>query len=283
MSSAIVRYGAPWIGRRALPLARMYRRRQRLYMAGRLASTLYRNRRGIKRFASKIIHSRKKKARFSLKRWGDNPNTSTCKAHETYRDANPTNGNTRTLYSSNLVSIPEGTNKHQRERRVVTIKGFRICGEVKNLHDHPIYLNVAVLVPRDSTVNINTVDFFRDTRTAERGRDFGTNMNGLEMHCTPINTDVYNILRHKRYRIINGTGGSNVVSLQNYNYKNIDWYIKVNRQIRWNTNAGLQSAANIPYLVWWTSVFGENESATSVTSAFIYNWKVITYFRDPCC
>ena len=77
--------------------------------------------------------------------------------------------------------------------------GWKICMEIRCTINTPIYLNIAVLAPKQTTNDtIEATNFFRNNEDA-RSMDFSINRTGLEMHCCPINSDDYTILKHRRY------------------------------------------------------------------------------------
>lgn len=143
-----------------------------------------------------------------------------------------------------------------------------------------MYLNVAVIIPKNTTVPSET-NFFRST-DAERGRDFDrAAMNALDFHCFNINTDNYHILRHKRYQI-SKSGATNTAHAEHLgkNYITIDWWIKLQRQIRWDgaTTGPINDHA---YLAWWCDEMGLSLGAAANATALGTQFRTICYFREP--
>lgn len=194
-----------------------------------------------------------------------------------------TNRDTRTLYSHPLTEIDQGTNINERERRLANIRGWKICMEVKNLRNIPLYVNIAILCPKAGTLSSGTsvTDFFRASQGPDRAVDFDTNLSGLEFHCLPINTDRYAILKHKRTRLVAMASGGDTVALNGYSYMNVDWYIPLKRQIRYDGATGDKIEAGKTFLVYWFDGFSTNAVTAAVVAAAQTSVRAVAYFRDP--
>lgn len=217
---------------------------------------------------------------FSPRMIGDVPGTGTAKKCAVV-DTNPLLKDTRTLYTEELTTIPQGTDIDERERRIANLRGFKICAEIANKSTTPLYVNVAVISTKQGTESsgIETTDFFRAAAGASRARDFSTALNSNEMHCLPINTDRYIVLRHKRYRLIE-EGGTTFTSNSGNSFLNLDWYVKINRQIRWDSSVG-QPESGAVYLVYWFDLFQSPTLSTPVVSGVSTTWRAVAIFRDP--
>lgn len=220
------------------------------------------------------------KSRFSHRNIGEPPGTGTAKRCATL-DRDIVTEDTRTLYTHNLVTIQEGTAIDERMRRIVNIRGFHICAELRNRSTAPMYMNVAILATKGGTESssVGVSDFFRASVGGNRARDFANDLTGMEFHCLPINTDRYTILRHKRFRFIED-GGTTYNSQSGRDYTNINWYVRLNRQLRYDSNTGTPESGNV-YLVYWADLFETNSGTAPITGAFSNSWRVVTTFREP--
>lgn len=213
---------------------------------------------------------------------GERPGSSSAK-REVVFEQNITNRDTRQLYNERLTDIIQGTGINERERRIVNIRGWKICMEIKNLRDIPLYVNVAVIAPKmgTTTSGVGVGDFFRASQGADRARDFDTSLSGLEFHCLPINTDRYTILKHKRTRLVAMAAGGDTVALSGYSYMNIDWWIPLKRQVRYDGSTGDKNESGRVYLVYWFDGFSANAATLSVANAAQASIRAVAYFRDP--
>lgn len=215
------------------------------------------------------------------KRIGEAPGRGNAK-RKTVIDENITNKDTRTLYVYSLTDIDQGTNIDNRERRLANLRGWKICMEIKNKRDLPLYVNIAVLSPKSGTVTagVSVEDFFRASSGSDRARDFDVALNGLEFHCLPINTDRYVILKHKRTRLVASAAGGDTVALNGYSYMNLDWYIPLKRQIRYDGSTGDKIESGECFLVYWFDGFGANAATTAVVNSAQVTSRAVAFFRD---
>lgn len=221
---------------------------------------------------------RAKRSRFGRTNIGEPVGTGTSKRSVTL-DQGPVNQDTRTLYSYDITDIPPGSNIDQRERRIVNVRGFKICMEIKNTGSLPLYVNVAVLSPKGGKGGVNATDFFRSSDT-ERGRNLDPTLTSNEYHCLPINSDNYTILKHKRMRLVAGAGGGDTVSLNGYSYTNLNWWIPLKRQIRYESSGDSPDVGTC-YLVYWFDQFGTGSGVLPVTGIATTSRRVVAYFKEP--
>lgn len=272
------RYGrsmVPYI--RATPYGRAanlgymaWQRRDQIRAAGSFAARAARN--------SKTYFARKRAQRAKNKsKLGEDVGTSSCKTHVT-DDNNPTTYDTRTLYSFELTDLTEGYDRDQRLRKMINLRGFKVCLELMNLGANALYVNVALLSPKVGQT-IDTTGFFRGKDLA-RGIDFGTPLNGLEFHCLPINTDRYHVLTHKRHQLVSGTGAGTTVDLQSANHTTLDFYQKINRQIRYDSGSTSPIDGRV-YLVVWCDSFGAQTASSVVATQLQMTRRAVMYFKEP--
>ena len=221
--------------------------------------------------------------KFSRRNIGEYIGTNTGKLHQT-EFSDLTNQATRTLYSFPLCNIPKGDEMNQRERSMLNLRGFKICMEWKNDLQEPLYINLCVLCPKaaNDTQAIPGPNFFRNQDNNDsRGTDFTNALNSNEFHCLPINTDLYTVLRHKRYRLIPGSQSDPTTnSASGLSYMRTDWWVPVKRQLRFDTPNSAPTDGQC-FLVYWADEFGATGGSPPVTNAMKVSKRTITYFREP--
>lgn len=266
----------------ALALAAYHPYAKRARTAYTVGKTLYANRGRIKWAAKKIGRAwrarKKRKAQFSRKNIGEPIGSSNAKA-DLVVNVIPGQFDSRTLITHNLTEIPEGTTTDTRIRKIINLRGFKICAEFSNTQTIPLYLNVAVLSPKQkSTVDGN--DFFRDDGSDDnRAQNFSSiTLNSLQFHCLPINTDDYIILKHRRYKLNPVPNGTTFAAQNGKNYMNIDWWIPLKRQLRYDTLSGGPENGTV-HLVYWCARFGDNLSGVQ-TNACQRTVRATAYFRE---
>jgi len=184
---------------------------------------------------------------------------------------------TRTLYFSALTTIPEGgTGSTDRRKDTVNLRGFLIQLNVTSNQTNPIVYNWALVAPKDRNNGITTTNFFR-SYGAQRGENFdGTTLSSIDFKHRPINTDLYNILAHKRISLAKNAGSTDGNRGFCINKK---WYIPLKKQVRFEIQGDELSLDNIYWIVWCdinNSIIG-----TGVTNAVVSNISnLVTYFRN---
>lgn len=209
--------------------------------------------------------------------------TATSKSTTVKDDNTFTNLNDRTLTSVNLANIGHTTTNNQngRQRNILNLRGFKLCMEFKSLINEPLYVNIAVIVPRQG-VTVATSDFFR-ANTSNRTQAFSnTILTSLEFHCLPINTDKYAVLMHKRFLLKSSDDFATNGGFKEHagkNYMNFMRYVKFNRQVRYSDNADVVPEQGAPYLCHWVSKWGDGVSVTQATSYQVRE-HFVTYFKE---
>jgi len=147
---------------------------------------------------------------------------------------------TRTLNFHVINTTSQGTAINQRERTMINWRGTRICMFFRNTgNTNPVNLNIAVLAPKSTgagNVPVATEFFRGDVGT--RAIDFGVTLSANEFRCRPINSDEYNILRHKRYTLAQTAHLKWMEQRTLKNFLQIKWFIKAKRQIRYSASDG---------------------------------------------
>jgi len=256
---AIRRYGPPLAGY----AMRAFRRNHGMY--GRVA----------KRTARRVYRARKRR-RFRA----PNPTsgTATAKRTEISNDNGPVARLTKSLNQVNLAAISHSANNtiDERQRNILNLRGVKMCLEVHNTQDDPLYYNCAVIVPKLSP-SVSATGFFRGNG-ADRDVTFGTSLTGLQLHCLPINADKHYVLWHKRYKL-NPISNTGYQAASGKSYMTIKKYLKFKRQVRYSDNADTLPEGGVPYFISWCSLYGEASGAG--VSALAEAKHFVTYFREP--
>lgn len=187
--------------------------------------------------------------------------------------------NNRTLESYGLLDLIKGSGIDDRERNIVNFRGVNVCMEIENTFNlipgRPLYLNVAVVAPKAlaAPTSIPNSDFFRNSGALNRSIDFSNSLSASEFHCLPINTDLYDVVQHKRHVVgpFTSTEGANCMAIK--------MYIPVNRQIRYE-DAGSTPVGKNLFLCYWVDFLGNPSGATPTTCGRISH-DITKYFKEP--
>jgi len=279
------------------------------YRAGNMA---YRNRRGISRAARTIQRAFRNRRR---KRRRRNPNVGNTRAvrqrigekvgHSTAKlNSGPqltkNSASSNVLHNVLINDIPKATNSvgdgnsiTARQRDIVNYRGFKFCMEYKNIYYNevngqlvkpPLYFNYAFVIDKRETADqttINGTDFFRnDGAGSTRSVDFGKLFPGITYHCLPINTDRFSIL-YRRRMILNATDGNEDFN-SNFgsNYGYVEKYVKINRQLQFDTGGQLPVNGKI-FFVYWCAPYGSGSSVTNEQPAIQLSYNFVNYFKEP--
>ena len=224
-----------------------------------------------RRRRSRLVGSR------AAKLLGYKPGKQSCKQAETVASADEMA--TRDLAEQELFFLSHGDNPAQRLTNRVNLRGLKIMAEVRNLSDRGHWIHMAVLSPRDSDT-ISTTGFFRSYGDSE-GQDFDATLTNLELNTLPINTSKYLVLKKFKFYLAGGTETSGFEDVgTEMSVKSINWYQKINRQMRFaSTSSTLPESGRI-YLVWWCATPGI-VTTEQVTGVIRFSRRVICAFREP--
>jgi len=197
-----------------------------------------------------------------------------AKVTETFKDH--TTIATRTLVSESLTNITKVDQIDGRERHNIQLSGLKIIGELQNVINEPLYVNVALVHVRDLT-NTTTHEFFRHDGSV-RAVDFSTGLSSIEMHYSNLNTDKYAVIKHGRFRLNSGNVN---MEASGRTYMNIEWYCPIKRNLQYDADAGasVDPASNI-YLLYWCDIFHAPATAGASPAALNVAWKVKAYHHD---
>lgn len=191
------------------------------------------------------------------------------------------NISTRVQYYNELTNIQKSNNQDidKRNRDVIWLSGFKICMEVLNRLNTPLYFNYAVVYDKranDGTVIMDDTDFFRGRGGTQRSTDFTNLLCGLDFRCLPLNTDRFSVFCHKRY-MLNGDVNETVYDTnKGANYKTIEFYLPIKKKIVYE-DGRCQSKL---WEVYWCDQFSSATGATPVADAMFRNERITAYFRN---
>lgn len=226
-----------------------------------------------------VKYIRARRSRFGRSNVGEAVGTGTSKVR-VYQNTSTENLSTRTLYSDELTNIPAGDERNERERNLVNLRGFKICATVYTRGSVPLYVNLAVLAPKVNQNPPATENFFRNPGQ-QRGQNFSNALTAMEFHCLAINTDKYTVLRHKRYRL-----GQAATSTQfethggNPSYMNINWWIPMKRQLRYEDRTNDSPVDGICFFTYWFDRLNANGGSSPFAEVSMQRY-ITSYFRDP--
>lgn len=241
------------------------------------ASSMWREGRKRSRGKSRVRAKQAKLAKHKMNTIGDNVGSSNSKWD--LLELPYTNLSPQVLTQIALLDITKlaGTSAYDRRLKdQVNFRGIKFCMNVRTegaLGTAKAMFNMAIISPKSdltSSAAIPTVDFFRNPDGDDRGINFGdASLSTLDYYCSAINTDKYNI--HTRKKFLVGPSGSTEGAKERL----IEFYLPVNRQIRYEPTSANPVGKNM-YMVWWFSASDGGAPANSVR----YSYRVIRYFKE---
>lgn len=225
--------------------------------AGRaLGRAVYRGfkRRGGRSVSPKQLKNRVKKRRI-MKRVGERIGTSNARVEQIEQRFAI---DSKTLHQQRLLDLIKDTSFNdstdRRLRDVVNFRGLKFCVHIRNTlaANKVLYGHLAIIScknePDDQT--ISTSNFFRSQgESTTRSVDFNSaTRTGLDYYCLPLNTDLYNVHKHKRFRLnpANSTEGRQE--------RMIEFWLPVKRQLRYQSSSSLPEGKNMYLLMWFTNL-----------------------------
>lgn len=220
------------------------------------------------------------------RRIGDRPGTVNSKRVVTGRE-DVTSKSTKTFYTQDITDVSRGGDINDRERQLCYVSGWKIMLELRNKAEVERYCNIAFIALKDGVGETPTGDEWFRNYGADRNEDFpvapATTLNGFEMHCTPINTDKYYVLKHMRFKLgalNDNTSGNQFNTNYGTTWRRCLW-IPLKRQIRYkNISTSIPENARI-FMCYWFSSVGTNENTAVVADALDMSYKIIMHFREP--
>ena len=189
---------------------------------------------------------------------------------------------TRTLYVHNLINIQRNDTTtpsdsiNKRQRDIIYVSGSKICYEFCNISSSvtdEYEINMCLITPRCRNTT-STLDFFRDSEF-ERSKNFGTDLSSLEFNCLPVNSDEYNVIWRKRFKLL-----SKVANSQGRWNKKVQLYIPIKRQFRFD-DGNVTPDCPQPQIVYWIDKVCTNGGSAVIPGVLDLTHRIDTYFREP--
>lgn len=218
---------------------------------------------------------------------GERPGTSNSKTIINETPNGWVSKNSYTFNTHELTNIgAQGTTNSRNTRNSNTIKlsGWKICFNFRNNVETPILCNFAIIAPKEPAVSLSN-EFFRRPGAADRGVNFiDSTHTGLTQHCYPINTDRFRILRHWRFTLAGNLDSSAPVGIPyssaKASYRRFEFYLKLNRQLRFENEAATYPIDERIWIVHWANKMGEPAMMTTNVGMYATDDLICTYFRD---
>lgn len=202
--------------------------------------------------------------------------------------------NTRTLYFHRMDAVPFGANNEidTRQRNIMWWSGTKLHFEVTNFEAAPLYLNVAILHSRQqqglapplTTQTYTTFGDFYRGNASSRSTDFSDSLSALDNRTLNINTDDWVVLKHKRIVVGQATNTVGVyLTGVTKNTMTFKWWVPIKRNLRYEDGDanGYADSNGEGYLVFWADSFNDTAGQTQKTGAYQFNFKGITFFKEP--
>lgn len=190
--------------------------------------------------------------------------------------------NTRNLYYFDMLTIPQSTSNERRDERVrdiINFRGWKLCFQIRNELTSPVWFHWAILQPKrpaEFGLERNTA-FFRSPGTENRAVDFGNGLTALELDCNSINTDLFNVIHHKRFQLGPREGNTEYTQGTSRNWYTLNRYIPLKRQIRYGSSGTPESAL---FFVYWCDKYGALAGSPDEDGACTWQFKMVAYFHE---
>lgn len=184
-----------------------------------------------------------------------------------------------------LNGIDKGTEINERMRDTIVVSGIKMDMCIQNRDKERVFVNWAVIHPKQAqTITPTQDDFFRDYTSARAWNAGSAAKTGLSWSVAQINTDDYVILKRGKFLLAPGAPDGTPQNQGVYNLKDceksISHWIKLGRQFTF-TDEVVPVVHDPLYFVMWTASAiapaGNNVGDNGVR----YKLRAITYFREP--
>lgn len=258
-----------------------------IFAPNKLLYRAYKARRAITRYRPRARRLPRRKWQAKARRQVAAPrNYSTSKTAETVFPGSGTNVLLNAMSVTPILNgINKGTGINERMRDSIVISGVKIDMAVINNENKRLYVNWAIVHPKqDQTITNTQKDFFRDY-TDQRSWDANlSTKSGITWANAQINTDDYVILKRGKFLLAPGiraeatgpTGYYNIKDCQ----KEISHWLKLGRQFTFTDDPVPVIHDPIYFVIWCAdpmSASGTNLGDNGIR----YKLRCVTYFRDP--
>jgi len=242
---------------------------------------LYRNRDKIKRMAKRRAANISNKAGIGVQ-----PGAGTSQK-EQMLNGNAALFDSRTLYANELTLIGKATGANEintRQRQIINVSGFSVSGMFVNNDTKHMFINCAILSPRNNNATTIQADgFFRDYN-ASRDINFSLGLSGYRMAHLPVSTDKFRVLAHTRLRCgaaaLAGDGGGLLPANQAVsNTASFKIWCPLKRNLTYNDDTTNDCEAKVFFVFWMTDTMAQADAAVidaQVTGAI----HAVTYYTE---
>jgi len=259
-----------WVRKKAGPKIKDYAARK---VQG--AWTKYRSRRGLSTSPYSAIQST-----------GENPGVGTTKRFNIVKDTNLVGSDSATLYADLLTTVTKrnGLNEeiNRRDGDTIFIKGINInfMARLALTNDIAHTLNVAMIVPKSGATTLTAIPtdgFLRGDGTA-RSVNFTPSLPGFDLVHRAINTDIYEIIFRKRFKLLTNAGEQKRADKNKMVLKK---YVAINRQFSFSADG--YTTGQDPWMVYWLDDELRPAGSSPTPTAFQVYRDYLVYFTDSNC
>lgn len=218
---------------------------------------------------------------------GERVGSARTKAVEGIVDTGTEKWDTRALYYQPMILCNQGTIEiNDRIRNVINVRGVRLQMNLRNELADPLTVNVAVLSIKDwygwdvSGTGPVTENLFRGYAD-QRGVGMTNLLCNLEYSHNALNTDLFTVLKHKRYLLAPIGENNSTYKSTKSSYRKLDWYIPLRRQVRFDSNTDIEPVNGQLFWVVWCDKFLTKSEVAGTTDALAKQVRSILYFKDP--
>jgi hypothetical protein len=189
-----------------------------------------------------------------------------------------------------INTIEKGTERNERDFDRVQFKGVRSDLLVyqnpnPSTDATPVFINMAWIVVKDgaecllSTTGKPRVDnFFRGYGVQRASAATGANNSALELTINPINSDIWSVLKHKRY-LLTGREGNTVWRRSSVMRKR--FYIKINKELRFQLASSNKPNNGEMFFAIWAARVTAGRNPGAILNIAQYQQRHLCYFKDP--
>jgi len=177
-----------------------------------------------------------------------------------------------------LIFLNRGNEINQRERDSAYISGMKINVAYRNLAALRVWVNWAVIFPKDKKIiGITEDDFFRDYTDQRAWNANDPGKTGLSWANASINPDEYVILSRGKFLLAPGNTTTSQFNIKDSD-NDIERYVKIGRTFTWD--GPIQAVDQQIFFVTWVA---STQDPAGYNANVGMNWRLrnIIYFRDP--
>lgn len=139
----------------------------------------------------------------------------------------------------------------------------------------PYTFHFALVSPKRGSL-VTGDDFFKSHGDNE-GQSATTARPGITWNTAAINSDEYDVLVHKKFKMFDQAADHVNVQFGNQQFQTSFW-VPLRRQIPYDNELATSNKANV-FIVHWIARTSES-AATTIANVYDARWRAITYFRN---